>query len=148
MKLLALTLLPILMIPSILTAQSATHTPINFGVWAGYDGGHPFNDTTAWRLVLAGTLKRNHGIFAPQADYLEAGIGYEFKDSMEVSAGYAFQYHFPYDSASQPYRWAEDRIWEEANFKFKLSDDKTLRQQFRLEERFEARKNPPNFAGV
>jgi len=148
MKLPACIFLLLVMTPLTLFAQSTTETPVNFAVWGGYDGNLPFNETSAWRLRLSGTLKRNNGIVDPQADLLEPGIGYAFKHSKEIAGGYGVQYNIPYDSASLPYRWVENRIWEEARFKFKWSGDKTFKQGFEVQERWLARKDPPDYDGV
>src|SRR5262249_4075613 len=132
-----------------LHGQTNEQVPINFAVWGAYHGEHPFRPADPWRLRFEVTLKRNNGIADAQAYLVRGGIGYLFKRGQEVAGGYAFEYHMPYDSASQPYNWADHRLWEEASFSKKFGKgDKEFNQRFRVEEKWLARKSPPDFDRV
>jgi hypothetical protein len=136
-------------IPVKIGAQTTTETPVNFAVWGTYDGDHPIRPDSPWRLLAQATSKRNNGVAIAQAYLLEGGLGYEFGGGQQVAGGYTFQYHYPYDSASQPYKWPEQRIWQEANLRTTLGKgNKKFKQRFRIEERWLARKSPPDFDEV
>src|SRR5262245_25271666 len=139
----------ILALPSASIGQSAAGPPIDFGVWLTYQGNHPFGNDNPWFLVLETTVKRNHGIFAPAAYQLRTGLGYKFNDNFRASAGYTFQYNIPYDRSSQPYKWASQRIFQEIDLQKSFGNgNKLLKQRIRFEERFNARKSPPDFDAV
>src|SRR5262245_42865584 len=104
-------------VPIKLNGQAAMETPINFAVWVGYEGNHPLNDSSPWRLQTEAMIRRNNGVAIAQAYLLEGGLGYDFNRGQQVAGGYTFQYNYPYDAASQPYKRATQRIWEEASLK-------------------------------
>src|SRR5262245_25368521 len=132
-----------------LQGQTDQHIPINFAVWAAYHGEHPFRVDDPWRLRAEVTIKRNKGITDAQGYLFRGGVGYLFNRGQQVAGGFAFEYHIPYDSASQPYKWADYRIWEEADFRTKLGNgDKEFKQRFRVEEKWLARKSAPDFDTV
>ena len=93
--------------------------------------------------------RRNHGVAIARAYLLEGGLGYEFNGGQQLAGGYRIQFNYPYDAASQPYKWASQRIWQEASFRRAIGNGKKLlKQRFRLEERWLARKSPPDFDHV
>src|SRR5262249_47955175 len=102
------------------------------------------NKGSPWRFVIEGTIKRNKGILTPATYELRSGLGYEWKPDHEVSVGYTLEDHIPYDSASQPYQWLEDRIWEDVKFPI----GRKVKQEIRLEQRWEARKSAPDYDDV
>jgi uncharacterized protein DUF2490 len=128
----------------VLAGQTTTSdVPVDAGLWAAYKGNHGIGDSP-WRLVLEGVAKRNRGILDAQAYKVQAGWGYEWKPDWEASTGFAFQYHIPFDSASQPYKWPEYRIYEEFKFPIKTGA-KTIKQTISLRERWLARKSAPTY---
>ena len=139
----------ILVSPSLLHAQASSNTPVDLGVWLGYQGNHAMEKDSLWRLVIAGVAKRNKEIVDAQAYLLKGGIGYELKRDLQVSAGYIIERHIPFDSSSQPYKWTEHRIFEEVQFSISPgSGNKTLKQRVSLEERWLARKSAPDYERV
>jgi Protein of unknown function (DUF2490) len=146
-------LLPLVLLclswPIRLNGQTATHTPVNFAVWLSAEGNNPLRETSPWRLVTQATAKRSKGITDAQAYLLRGGLGYEFNGHQQVSAGFATEYHVPYDSASKPYKWADYRIVEEAKFPTVFAGGtKKIKQRFRLEERWQQQKSPPDLDKV
>jgi hypothetical protein len=136
-------------VPLRLNAQTTTETPINFAVWAGYEGNHPLKDGSPWRLETEAMIRRNNGVAIAQAYLFEGGLGHEFNRGQQVAGGYTIQYNYPYDAVSQPYKWTSQRIWEEASLRTAIGNgNKALRHRVRLEERWQARKSPPDFDDV
>jgi hypothetical protein len=131
-----------------LIAQTEASIPINFAVWAGYEGNHPLKSGSPWRLQSEATAKRNEGILETQAYLLEAGLGYDLTRGLQASGGYAIQYNFPYDSASQPYKWAEHRVWQEARIHSGRGGGTEFKQRIRTEEKWAARKSAPDYDKV
>jgi hypothetical protein len=128
-----------------LRAQTSSSTPIDFGVWPGYKGNHGLGVDSNWRLVIEGVAKRN-GIAGTQANLVEGGLGYEWKPDLQFSAGYGFEEHYPFDSSSQPYKWPEQRLFQEMKFPSVLTGkNATMKQTLILEERWLARKSAPDF---
>jgi hypothetical protein len=131
-----------------LNGQSSDEVPVNFAVWAGYEGTHPFHNESAWRLLISGTAKRNNGITDAQGYLVEGGLGYDLRPGKQVAGGYGIQYNIPFDSASKPYRWTDYRVWEEASFRKNIGGDTTLKQRFTLEQRWQAQKSAPDYDKV
>src|SRR5262249_425001 len=134
---------------SLLSAQSDSSTPVDFGVWPSYNGNHELGNDSPWRLVVEGTAKRNKGGITAQANLLLGGLGYEWKRDRQVSAGFAIQQHIPFDSASQPYKWMEYRLFQQVKFPIEFHNGvDTVKQRVRLEQRWEARKSAPSYNTV
>jgi uncharacterized protein DUF2490 len=135
-----------LALPAQVNAQTPTATPVNFALWLGYEGNHPLREVSPWRFVIETTAKRNRGFAVSQGDEIESGLGYEFKGHQQISGGFIFEYHIPFDSASQPYKWPEYNVYQKAAFPIKFDGGrKTFEQHFALEERFLAQKLFPDF---
>jgi hypothetical protein len=106
----------ILLSSSLLKAQTTSDTPVDLGVWLGYEGNHELGKDSPWRLVGEGTAKRNQELIDAQANFLLGGLGYEWKRDRQISAGYEIQQHIPFDSSSQPYKWVEHRLFQEVRY--------------------------------
>jgi Protein of unknown function (DUF2490) len=125
----------------------AQSTPQNATAWYGYEGFHPFREGEPWGLFVEGYVKRNRIILDDLSYFFRIGLNYEFKNGNRVTGGYAVQYNYPYDSASEPYNWTDHRIWEQFLIRKPVGEKKrvTLIQRFRAEQRWLARKEPPTF---
>jgi hypothetical protein len=74
---------------------------------------------------------------------------YEFPNGVTVAAGYTIKYNFPIDTRSEPYKWADQRAFEQAEISKPFrSGNIRFKQRFRLEERWLARKTSPDFDRV
>lgn len=125
-------------------------TPQNAVAWYGYEGFHPFREGRPWGLFLEGYVKRNDIVVDPVALFGRVGTTFERKNGDRVSGGYAVQYNYPYDEASEPYRWTDHRVWEQYLWRRVVGPDprRMLIQRFRMEQRWLARKDAPEYDEV
>src|SRR5262245_20297804 len=115
--------------PVKLKAQTAAETPVNFAVWADYEGNHPLNDGSPWRLQTDAMIRRSKGVAIARSYRFKGGIGYKFNRGPRVAGGYTIEYNYPYDAASEPYKWASQRIWEEANLRTAIGNGNKILTQ-------------------
>ncbi len=125
-------------------------TPQNATAWYGYEGYHPFEEGKPWGLMLEGYVKRDKIITEPVGVFFRVGLNYDLKNGDRITGGYAFQYNNPYDSASEPYNWPDNRIWQQYLWRRPVGKTKRsqLVQRFRMEQRWLGRKSPPLFDKV
>src|SRR5262245_29786052 len=90
----------ILGLPAALDAQTSSDTPVDFGVWFTWQGNHPLNTDSRWRLIVEGIFRRNKGILTPEKYAVKGGIGYQWDNGLRVAAGARVDDNFPFDSSS------------------------------------------------
>ncbi len=130
-----------------LVGNTRAQTPVNGAGWYGYEGGHPFTEGNSWGLLLQGYIKRNDVITDNMALFGRIGLNRELANGNSIAVGYAVQYNYPYDAASLPYKWWDNRIWEQFvwNHHFGSGKRYVLTQRFRMEQSWEQRKSPPDY---
>lgn len=116
-------------------------TPQNLIGWLKYKGTHPIGEREAWALRADAEIKRDRLVVDPVS--VKFRLGFEWRSSVRLSAGYYFARHSPYDAASQPYSFPEHGAWEEATFSHHLgSGGKTeLNHRLRMEQQWLARRD-------
>jgi Protein of unknown function (DUF2490) len=133
-----------------LVGNAQEDTPVNGAGWYGYQGNHPFIEGGPWGLFIEGTIKRNDVITDKLALSGRIGLNYELSSGHAITGGYAVQYNYPYDSASLPYNWMDNRIWEQFEWRRQFGNGKrhALSQRFRMEQRWLERKSAPDYDEV
>ena len=137
-----------ILLPLITLAVSAqSEVPVNAGGAYGYEGYHPFAEGKPWGVVLEGYFVRNKILIDPASYFLRVGLNYDLKGGNRISGGYATQFTEPTDSASDPYKFPEHRIWEQFTWKRKFGSGKRQQfvQRFRMEQRWIGRKTAPAY---
>ncbi len=125
--------------PAQLSAQSY---PVNFTGWYGYDAYHRFHEDKPWGLWIESYWIRQDVILKQNALFARVGLNHYLKNGNRITAGFAYQYNYPYDDASLPYNWPDYRIFQQ--YLIRLQKPKGLWQfRFRLEERWLGRKTDP-----
>ena len=125
---------------------SAQNEPVNYVGWYSYNGYHTLNQDNNLALIAEGTMQRNNIIIQPMQWAYRVGISYQFKNEDRIAGGYAFQYNYPYDAASQPYNAINRRIWEQYTIR---SSNKIwnglFTHRFRLEQIWTQQKSSPDY---
>jgi hypothetical protein len=129
------------------TAARAEETPQNLTTWTGYEGYHPFREGRPWGLMLEGYLKRSDFLAEDLSLFGRIGLNYQLANGNRLTGGYAFQYNYPYDSASEPYRWWDHRAWEQFTIRKPRGGRPggLLQHRIRLEQRWLQRKQAPEY---
>lgn len=124
-----------------------TDLPVNAGGSYGYEGYHPIVEGRPWGVVLEGYFNRNKILTDPGGYFLRVGLNFDLKGGNRISGGYATQFSEPIDTASDPYKFPEHRIWEQFTWKRKFGEGKHHQfvQRFRMEQRWIGRKTAPAY---
>src|SRR5262245_16554013 len=106
------------------SGQSAVlpRTAENFQTWLQFEGYHPFREGRPWGVFFELQNKFNHGIFDEAGMMVRGGINYDFANRDRLTGGYAFYYNYPYDRAAQPYKWKENRLWQQYYIRRRYGD--------------------------
>jgi hypothetical protein len=133
-----------------LVGNAQDDTPVNGAGWYGYQGNHPFVEDKPWGLYVDGYIKRNDVITDTLALSGRIGLNYELPSGHAITGGYAVQYNYPYDAASLPYNWIDNRIWEQFEWRHHFGNGKQhlLSQRFRMEQHWMERKSAPDYDEV
>ncbi len=120
--------------------------PVNFTGWYGYDAYHRFKEDKPWGLWIESYWIRQDVITKQNALFARVGLNHYLKNGNRITAGFAYQYNYPYDEASLPYNWPDYRIFQQ--YLIRLQKPKGLWQfRFRVEERWLGRKSDPVMSG-
>jgi Protein of unknown function (DUF2490) len=128
------------------TPQDDTPTPINYVGWYIYEGKHSFIKDKPWGLFFAVELQRDDIVRHNLDIETRVALVYNLLSRYEIMGGYVFKYNYPYDQASQPYNWADHRVWEQVQWNYHLGETKryTLTPRIRVEQRWLERKSGAN----
>lgn len=129
---------------SIIIAQN---TPVNFVGWYSYNGYHVLSKENNWAFLAEGTIQRDNIIIQPIQWAYRVGLSYQFKNNDRFASGYAFQYNYPYDEASNPYNSINRRVWEQYTIRKPFFFNKLdyVSHRFRLEQIWTQQKAPPDY---
>ena len=127
-------------------AQTEDEALINYVGWYIYEGKHPFVKDKPWGLFVALEVQRDDIIRHKLDVETRVGLVYNLLSRYEIMGGYVFKYNYPYDEASQPYNWADHRVWEQVQWNYRWGEENrfTLTPRIRVEQRWLERKAGAN----
>lgn len=132
---------------SIIIAQDI---PVNYVGWYSYNGYHVLSKENNWAFLAEGTIQRDNIIIQPIQWAYRVGLSYQFKNNDRFASGYAFQYNYPYDEASNPYNSINRRVWEQYTIRkpFFFNRLDRVSHRFMLEQIWTQKKSPPDYSST